>query len=168
MRLWSLLQEPFLPLRHAQFRRLWLASTVALFGFWVHRVAAGWLMSSLSDDPVKIALLESAYFLPTLVVSIPAGIVADCVNRARYLSVVLLWIFLVQLALTILVGSGVITPMLLLILVLMLGAGGALRNPALDAELSRSVPPSDLKPAVALDGVSFNLRASPDRPSAAL
>jgi MFS family permease len=157
MRLWSLLQEPFRPLRHAQFRRLWLGSTVALFGFWVHRVAAGWLMTSLSSDPVKIALLESFYFLPTLVVSIPAGIIADCVNRARYLTVVLLGIFLVQVALTILVGSEVITPTLLLTLVLMLGAGSALRNPALDAELSRSVPPIDLKPAVALDGVSFNL-----------
>jgi predicted MFS family arabinose efflux permease len=154
---WSFLQEPFRPLIHPEFRRLWLASTVALFGFWVHRVAASWLMSSLTQSPTLMSLMESFYFLPTLVASIPAGIVADCVNRARYLLVVLLGIFLVQLTLTILVGGGLITPTLLLTLVLMLGAGGALRNPALDAELSRSVPPRDLKQAVVLGGVSFNL-----------
>jgi MFS family permease len=157
MRSWRLLQEAFRPLVHPEFRRLWFASTAALFGFWVYRVAAGWLMSSMTTSPTWIALMESFYFLPTLVVSIPAGIIADCVDRARYLCFVLVGIFLVQLALAILVGGGVITPMLLLALVLLLGVGGALRNPALDAELSRSVPPVDLKQAVALDGVSFNL-----------
>ena len=156
MRCWNILQEPFRPLIRRDFRRLWLASTVTLFGFWVHRVAASWLMTSLSKSPSLIALMESFYFLPTLIVSIPAGIVADCVNRARYLLIVLAAMFVVQVATAFLVGSGMAST-LLLSLVLLLTAAAAGCNPALDAELSRAVPPEDLKQAVALDGVSFNL-----------
>ncbi|MBH9738041.1 MFS transporter, partial [Burkholderia cepacia] len=45
-------------LKHSTFRWLWLASIASNIGTWMHEVGAGWLMTSLSTNPMHVALVQ--------------------------------------------------------------------------------------------------------------
>ncbi len=51
-------------------------------------VGAGWLMTSLSSSPSMVALIEAADSLPVMLLALPAGALADIVDRRRLLIVV--------------------------------------------------------------------------------
>jgi MFS family permease len=157
MKLLTAVLKPLTPFQHRSFSILWTTTTAALIGFWMHRVSASWLMSSMTSSPLLLSLLESFLFLPTILFSIIAGIIADYVNRARFLVIVLFIIFLVQITLVFLVGSHQVTPVILLVITFLLGTGSAFRNPALSAEFSRAVPKEELPRAIALDSISFDV-----------
>src|SRR2546430_15748799 len=78
-------QSPWSPLRNTLFRNLWIASIVSNLGTWMHDVGAGWLMTSLSSSPSMVALVEAADSLPVMLLAMPAGALADIVDRRRLL-----------------------------------------------------------------------------------
>jgi len=78
-------QSPWSPLRNTLFRNLWMASIVSNVGTWMHDVGAGWLMTSLSSSPSMVALVEAADTLPVMLLALPAGALADIVDRRRLL-----------------------------------------------------------------------------------
>src|SRR5206468_10706132 len=78
-------QSPWGPLRNTLFRNLWIASIVSNVGTWMHEVGAGWLMTSLSSSPSMVALVEAADSLPVMLLAMPAGALADIVDRRRLL-----------------------------------------------------------------------------------
>jgi MFS family permease len=102
------------PLRRPVFRTLWIASVAANLGTWMQSVAAAWLMSSLSASPTLVALVQTATSLPFLIATLPAGALADIVDRRKLLIVVQVWMSLVTLALAVLTWVGAMTPALLL------------------------------------------------------
>ena len=69
--------RPADPLRHAGFRLLWLGSVSANTGTWMQSVGAAWLMTELTRSPLLVALVQSATTLPTFLVALPAGVLAD-------------------------------------------------------------------------------------------
>jgi MFS family permease len=73
------------PLRHPVFRSLWLAALVSNIGTWMQNVAAAWHMTSLSPSPLMVALIQAATSLPVFLVGLPAGAVADIVDRRHLL-----------------------------------------------------------------------------------
>src|ERR1043166_7662037 len=73
------------PLRHSLFRALWLASVASNIGTWMQNVGAAWLMTSLAPSPTMVALVQAATSLPVFLVGLPAGAVADLVDRRRLL-----------------------------------------------------------------------------------
>src|SRR6266704_775339 len=77
--------SPWSPLRNTLFRNLWIASIASNLGTWMHDVGAGWLMTSLSSSPSMVALVEAAYSLPVMLLAMPAGALADIVDRRRLL-----------------------------------------------------------------------------------
>src|SRR6201987_5947285 len=79
------------PLSHRLFRALWIASLVSNVGTWMQNVGAAWAMTSLSPSPLMVALVQSATSLPVFVVGLPAGAVADIVDRRRLLLVTQAW-----------------------------------------------------------------------------
>lgn len=91
--------SPWQPLRQRTFRWLWLASIASNIGTWMHEVGAGWLMTSLSASPLAVALVQVAGALPMFLLALPAGALADIVDRRRYLLGVQLWMAAVALAL---------------------------------------------------------------------
>src|SRR3979490_3495145 len=78
-------QSPWRPLRNTLFRNLWIASIVSNLGTWRHDCGAGWLMTSLSSSPSMVALVEAADSLPVMLLAMPAGALADIVDRRRLL-----------------------------------------------------------------------------------
>jgi MFS family permease len=79
------------PLRQRIFLALWLASIASNIGTWMHEVGAGWLMTSLSSSPMTVALVQVAGAAPMFFLALPAGALADIVDKRRYLIAVQLW-----------------------------------------------------------------------------
>jgi MFS family permease len=144
------------PLRHRAFRALWLASFIGLTGSWIADSAAAWLMTSLSDSPLMVALVSSAITLPILMMALPAGAAADLFDRRLVLMATQVWVTAVLLLLVAVSFMGRMTAELLLALTFMHGVGNAIRFPVVAAMTPGMVPRAELANALALHGVSFN------------
>src|SRR5438552_5806794 len=148
------------PLRHAVFRRIWLASLVSNLGILIQGVGAAWAMTQMASSADKVALVQTALMLPIMLISMPAGAIADMHDR-RVVTMVALSISLVgATALTVIAWLGLITPNILLAFCFVVGTGMALMGPAWQSSVSEQVPPENLPAAVALNGISFNIARS--------
>src|ERR1700738_4386926 len=98
------------PLRHAVFRRIWLASLLSNFGLLIQGVGAAWAMTQMTSSADKVALVQTALMLPIMLISMPAGAVADMYDR-RIVALVSLSIALTgATALSVLAWFGMVTP----------------------------------------------------------
>ena len=145
------------PFRYSAFTVLWTATVVSNIGTWMHDVGAGWLMTSLAPSPFMVALVQGATTLPIFLLALPAGALADIVDRRKVLLAVTLFLTLVAAALGGLVWLGLVTPWLLLVFTFLMGAGAAFAAPAWQAIVPTLVPRADLQPAVALNSVGINI-----------
>src|SRR3954462_13462156 len=75
------------PLKYPLFRALWIASTASHIGSYMTDVGQGWLMSSLTPSPLMVSLLLTAERLPFFMLGLPAGALADIIDRRRLLIV---------------------------------------------------------------------------------
>src|SRR5258708_23825971 len=91
----TMAESAWTPLSHPVFRALWIASLISNVGTWMQNVGAAWAMTSLSPSPLMVALVQSATSLPVFVVGLPAGAVADIVDRRRLLLVTQTWMLAV-------------------------------------------------------------------------
>lgn len=145
------------PLARADFRILWSAALVSNIGVAAHDLAAGWLMTRLDPSPIMVAMVPAAGVLPLLLFSLPAGALADMVDRRRVLLLASLARLMLALALAWLVWFDAVSPWSLLALTFALGTGAALTNPAWQTAMVELVPRSQLHAASALNSLSLNL-----------
>ncbi len=148
------------PLRHSVFRRIWLASLVSNLGILIQGVGAAWAMTQMTSTADKVALVQTALMLPVMLISMPAGAIADMHDR-RIVALVSLAVALSgATALTVLAWLDLISPNILLALCFVVGSGMALFGPAWQASVSEQVPAETLPSAVALNGISYNIARS--------
>lgn len=149
--------SPWRPLRVPLFRNLLVAGLVSDIGTFMQTVGAAWLMTSLTTSPMYIALIQTASALPFFVLALPAGSIGDIVDRRKLILRSEIW--MTGLAITIAAAAiaHVMTPWLLLLLTFGLSAGDAFEAPSWRAVLPEIVPKEDLAPALALNGIEFNL-----------
>ena len=145
------------PLRESVFRALWIATVVSNIGTWMQDVGESWLMTTLTPSPVLVALVETAGSLPVVLVALPAGALADVVDRRRLLLVMQSWMFIAASAMGILALMGHMTPSRLLWLTFILGIGSAMSSPIWQAITPELVSHSDLPAAITLGGVGVNI-----------
>src|SRR3978361_361091 len=69
------------PLGHAVFRRIWLASLLSNLGLLIQGVGAAWAMTQMTSSADKVALVQTALMLPIMLISMPAGAIADMYDR---------------------------------------------------------------------------------------
>nr|WP_249808252.1 MFS transporter [Bradyrhizobium sp. 177] len=148
------------PLRYTTFRRLWLASLLSNLGSSVRSVGVAWAMMQMTSSADKVALVQTAMMLPVVLVSIPAGAVADMYDRriAAFVSVGIAFTGTTALAVT--AWLGLITPNLLLALCFVVGTGAALLDPCWQSSVGEQVPMETLPAAVSLNGISYNIARS--------
>jgi MFS family permease len=120
-------------------------------------VGAAWLMTSLTTNTLYVALIQTASALPFFLLAIPAGAIGDICDRRKLILGTELWMLLVASVLATVTLTGTITPLLLLLLTFALSAGDALESPAWSAIFPELVPKQELQPALALNGIEFNL-----------
>src|ERR1700704_4704054 len=148
------------PLRHAVFRRIWLASLLSNLGLMIQGVGAAWAMTQMASSADKVALVQTALMLPIMLISMPAGATADMYDR-RMVALVSLSISLAgATALAVMAWLGLVTPNILLAFCFVVGCGMALFGPAWQSSVSEQVPPETLPSAVALNGISYNIARS--------
>ncbi len=144
-------------LRHPVFRALWIASVASNFGTWIQSVGASWLMTSLAASATMVALVQAVTSLPMFLLSLPAGALADVMDRRRLLLFTQGWMLASAAALGVITLAGLITPGLLLLFTFLLGLGTALNGPAWQAIVPELVPREDLPGAVTLQSIGFNI-----------
>jgi len=146
------------PLVFTAFRWLWIASIVSNVGTWMQNVGAAWLMTSLpQSSPLLVALVQTATNLPVFMLGVPAGAIADLVDRRKLLLVTQGWMLAAAGVLGALTVLGIIGPYPLLWLTFALGLGSAMNGPAWQAIMPELVPKRELPAAIALNSVGFNL-----------
>ncbi|PMR66997.1 MFS transporter [Halomonas heilongjiangensis] len=145
------------PLKISLFRTLWIATLVSNIGTWMHDIGAGWLMTSLSDSSVMVALVQTATTLPVFLLALPAGALSDILDRRRYLIAIQSFMAIVAVLLTLVVVTGTITPWTLLILTFVMGVGSAMMRPTWAAIVPELVPRRELQAAIALNSMGINV-----------
>jgi len=145
------------PFRHTVFTVLWVATVLSNIGSWMQSAAAGWLMTSLRPQPFEVALVQAATTLPMFLFSLPAGALADIVDRRRLLIMVQIAAVAVAALFAIFVWLEWITPNWLLTFIFPTGIATVLAMPAWQASVPQLVPKDELSAAVALNGVGLNI-----------
>jgi MFS family permease len=145
------------PLRNPLFRNLLIADLVSDIGTFMQTVGAAWLMTTLTRSTTYVALIQTASALPFFLLALPAGSIGDIFDRRKLILCTEIWMFSVAAVLAAVTYSGRMTPWLLLLLTLGLSLGDAIESPTWRAIFPELVKKDDLQPALALNGIEFNL-----------
>jgi MFS family permease len=149
--------SPWAPLGEPLFRSLWIASVISYTGTWMQNVGAGWLMTQLTLNPFMVGLVQAAAALPVFLVILPAGALADMVDRRRFLLLTQGWMVLAAATLGILTLTSCVGPWVLLLFTFLLGLGAVMNDPAWQAITPELVPAEQHASAVALNSAGFNV-----------
>src|SRR5919199_6971796 len=102
--------SPWSPLRLSLFRALWVAAVASNVGTWRHNVGAEWLMTTLAPTPIMVALMQTAETAPTFLLALPAGALADIVDRRRLLIFSQAWMLVAAVTLAVSTLAGLANP----------------------------------------------------------
>ena len=142
--------------RHPAYAVMWSATLFANIGTWMYAAAAGWLMTELTTDPLLVSLVQVAATLPMFLLALPAGALADIVNKRVLLIIVECAIVLLGGLFAALVWLDMVTPARLLAFTFLVEAGAALAYPGWQSVVPQLVPREDLPAAVAANSVGVN------------
>src|SRR5215469_4280805 len=145
------------PLREPLFRSMWIAAIISYIGTWMQAVGAGWMMIMISGSPFMIGLVQAAVALPVFLVILPAGALADMVDRRQFLLVTQGWMVLASGSLGVLTLFRVVTPWVLPGFTFALGLGAVMNDPAWQAITPELVPAEQHAAAVAMNSAGFNV-----------
>jgi MFS family permease len=147
----------FGPFKERTFAILWSAALIANIGTWFRDVANGWAMTEMAPSPVMVSMVQAAAMLPVFLLSLPAGALADSVDRRKMLLWVQALLISVSIGLASLATAGAMTPSLLLALTLAGGIGAALMGPPWQSITPEIVSKPLLRPAIALNSLGVNI-----------
>ena len=142
---------------HRNFRVFWIGQTLSLVGTWMQTMAQSWLALELTNNAFLVGLVASIGALPILVLSLPAGVLADREHKLRLVTICQSLLLIEALVLWGLTFTNHITIGWLLLLSLVSGAISAVEIPARQAMMIELVGRDDLRDAIALNSSGFNL-----------
>src|SRR4051812_16847793 len=79
-------------LKNPTFRKLWVASLVSGTCVAAHDTAATWTMNMVTSSPLFLSLMSTVASLPFFLFTLPAGALADMVDRKRLMYVMNVWL----------------------------------------------------------------------------
>ncbi|MEH6952833.1 MFS transporter (plasmid) [Nitrobacter sp. NHB1] len=145
------------PFRHTAFRWLWIASVVANIGGWIYSAAAGWMMTGFDASPLMVSLVQVVTSLPMFLFALPAGALADIIDKRRFILVLEILVAIVAGLFAIMVSVDRVTPWTLLLFTFLIGTVEALEAPSWQSIVPQLVPKQDLSPAIAANSVGINI-----------
>ncbi len=123
----------------------------------MQNLGTGWLMTSLTMSPLLISLVQAAMSLPVFLVALPAGALADMVDRRRLLLFTQLWMALTAALLGVFTIVGLIGPWLLLLLTFLMGLAEVMNDPAWQAITPEIISGKQHASAVTLNSAGYNV-----------
>lgn len=145
------------PFQHRIFTLVWVSTVISNVGGWMYSAAAGWLMTTLTSDPLMVSLVQVANSLPVLIFAFPAGALADVVDKRKFLIVAETATAVLSTLFAFMVWRDLVGPHTLLLFVFIIGAVGALTAAPWQAVVPDLVPKEHLAPAVALNSLGVNV-----------
>jgi MFS family permease len=145
------------PLRTPVFRMLWSAQLASNIGTWMQTVGAQWFLVSTSSSAVVVASVQTAATLPVLLLALPAGALADLVDRRRLLMVTQAGMAITAGLLAVATFADRLTPAGLLFATFCLGIGTAANAPAWQAVQPDVLPAQMIATGATLSGASINV-----------
>lgn len=146
----------FPALKHKNYRLYFTGQLISFSGSWLHGVAHGWLVYSLTHSSLWLGVVSALSTLPVFFLSLFGGFLVDRFDRKKLL-------FITQsssLALAFLLGILTLNNMLnlpiLLVITFLSGIANALDNPASSAFVTDLVDKKDLPSAIGLNSAMFN------------
>jgi MFS family permease len=129
---------------------------ISLIGFWMQSVAQGWLVYRLQERPLDVGKVAFAGYLPILLLSPVAGVVADRLPRRTVLLATQTALMLLAAGLGALVWEGAATVRTVMLFAFGVGLVSALDVPTRQSFLIEMASPEDLPNAIALNSSIFN------------
>ena len=148
-------RRPYLSLRHADFRRLWMGQFVSLIGTQMQVVAINWHIYLLTRSPLALGFVGLTRALPIIIFSLWGGIVADRRDRRRVMIRTQIAMTLVAAGLAVLTFTRHETVWLIYTLNALSAAASAFDAPARQSLIPRLVPDEDLPGALSLNLTAF-------------
>ncbi len=139
------------------FRNLWIGNFFSNTGTFMMIIAAGWEMSSLTQNAALVAMVQTALSLPFFFFVIPGGILTDLINHRRLLIAAQTWMMVSVALIAWCSWTGRLTPWLLLGLLTLVGIGTAIHQPAWKTILQDLVTREQSAAAVALNSLNYNI-----------
>jgi MFS family permease len=144
-------------LAHRDYRLLWTGTALTQTGQWAQQVATGWIVLDMTGSGFYLGLAGFLRSIPQLFFSIPGGILADRVDRARLLAICQGISAVLTLVLAVLIASGDVQLWQILGLTFVIGSTMSLIFPVRQTLVSNAVPRHELANAVALNSAGLNL-----------
>jgi len=152
----SLRLQTFRALRHRNFALFFSGQFISLIGTWMQSIAQGWLVLELTHRAFQLGLVSAIGSIPVLLLSLPAGVLADRLDKRK----VLVLTQTCSMALALLLGSltlaGIVRVEHVWIIALLSGTVNALDAPTRQAFVAEMVEREDLMNAISLNSAMFN------------
>jgi len=143
------------PLRDPTYRFLWITMFASDIGASMQTVGSGWLITSLVPSPFVVALLSVMTSLSIFLFALPAGALADIVDRRKLFLVTQYFSLAVAMGLSLLTLGGYTTSSILIVFTLLLGIGNAMSLPVNIVVQTEIVPKKTALAAMTLFSVAI-------------
>jgi MFS family permease len=146
----------FRAFRVRNFRLYATGAIISNTGTWMQRVAQDWLVLELTGSGTALGIVTGLQFLPALLLSPYAGLIADRFPKRRVLMITQTAMGVVALTLGTLAVTGVVETWHVYVLAFLFGIGSAFDAPTRQSFVVEMVGKDDLSNAVGLNSSSFN------------
>jgi MFS family permease len=147
----------WMALRNPAFRRLWIATVISGTCVAAHDSAATWMMNISTGSPFLISLMSTVASLPFFLFTLPAGALADKVDRQKLICLINVGLAAMAAGLAMLGWLHLLNPYLILVSVFFIGVGFAFNAPAWTSIVPQVVSDAELPSAATLSGLQFNI-----------
>lgn len=149
-------QRTFAALKYPDYRLWFQGQLVSLFGTWMQTTAQGFLVFELTHSPKYLGYVGFASGIPTWLLTLYGGVVADRVSRRTLMTVTQSVMMVLAFILAALTYLHIVQPWHIIVLAFCLGIANSFDAPARQAFVSELVPREDLTNAIALNATMFH------------
>jgi MFS family permease len=143
-------------LRDPRYRAYWLALFTSQMGTWMQSAAQGWLVLLLTGSAERLGLVVALQFLPSLLFSLPAGVLADRYPKRNLLLFTQGGMMLLALLMALLTLTGWVRYGHVLLFAFLYGALNAMDQPVRQSFTVELAGRERYPGAIALNSFGFN------------
>jgi MFS family permease len=148
-------RQTFAALRYPNYRLWFAGQLISLFGTWMQTTAQGFLIFELTRSPVYLGYIGFANGIPTWLLTLYGGVIADRLQRRTLLMVTQTGMMLLAFTLALLTFLQIVQPWHILLLAFLLGVANSFDAPSRQAFVTEMVGRDDLTNAIALNSTMF-------------
>src|ERR1700741_2581415 len=144
-------------LRNPACRKLWIAAVISGTCVAAHDSAATWTMNIFTGSPLLLSLMSTVASLPFFLFTLPAGALADKVDRQKMICFINVGLAAAAGCLAVLGWLHLLTAYIILVSVFCVGVGFAFNAPAWTSIVPQVVSGAEVPSAATLSGLQFNI-----------